>query len=148
MDCSTPGSSVFYHSNSRPHPLSPLSLLPSIFSSLSVFSNDLALHIRWPKHWSFSVSPSYSGLISLRIDRSDLPAVQETLKRLLQHNSQASVFQRSAFSVDQLHTLHLTLYTMTGKTRGLTIQTFLGKVTSLLFNMLLRYRISTLFPIA
>ena len=115
----------------------PLLLLPSIFPSIRVFSNELALHIRWPKYWSFnfSISPSseYSEFISFRIDWFDLLAVQGTLKSLLQHHSsKASVLQCSAFFMVQLS--HP--YTTTGKTIALTRQTLVGKVMSLLFNML------------
>ena len=116
----------------------PILLLPSIFSSLNVFSNESALHIRWPKYWSFSfsISPSneYSGPISSRIDWLDLFAVQGTLKSLLQHQSlKASILEHSA-SLSQLSHLYMT----TRKTIALTIQTFLDKVMSLLFNMLFR----------
>ena len=109
----------------------PLLLLPSIFPSIRVFSNELALHIRWPKYWSFSfsISPSSenSGLISFRTDWFDLHAVQGTLKNLLQHHSlKASVLRHSVFSLVQL--LHP--YVTTGKTIALTIQTFAGKVMS------------------
>ena len=105
----------------------PLLLLPSILPSIRVFSNELALRIRWPKYWSFSNSPSnkYSGLISFRTDWFDLLAVQGTLKSLLQHhNSKASIFRCSAFFMVQLS--HP--YTTTGKTIALTIQRFVGKV--------------------
>ena len=107
----------------------PLFLLPSIFPSSRVFSNELALPIRWPKYWSFSfsISPSneYLGLISFRIDWLDLLAVQGTLKRLLQHHSlKASFLQCSAFFMVQLSYLHTT----TGKTIALTIQNFVSKV--------------------
>ena len=117
----------------------PLLLLPSIFPSIRVFSNKSALCIRWPKYWSFSfsISPSneYSGLISFRIDWLDLLAVQGTLKSLLQHHSsKASVLWCSAFFMVQLS--HP--YTTTGKPIALTRQTFVGKVMSLLFNMLCR----------
>ena len=114
------------------HPL----LLSSIFPSSSVFSNESVLHIRWPKYWSFSISPSneYSGLISFRMDWFDL-AVQGTLKSLLQyHNSEASILQCSAFLIVQLSHPYMT----TGKTIALTRQTFVGKVMPLLFNMLSR----------
>ena len=112
------------------HPL----LLPSIFPSVMVFSNESILH-KWPKYWnfSFSISPSneYSGLISLRMDWLDLLAVQGTLKRLLQHHSsKASVFRHSAFFMVQLSHTYMT----NGKTIVLTIWTFVGKVLSLLFN--------------
>ena len=115
----------------------PLLLLPSIFPSIRVFSNESALHIRWSKYWSFSfsISPSneYSGLISFRIDCLDLLAVQRTLKSLLQHHSsKASTLWRSAFFMVQLSHPYMT----TGKTIALTRQTFVSKVTSLLFNML------------
>ena len=116
---------------------SPLLLLPSTFPSIRVFSNESLLHIRWPKYWSFSSSPSneYSGLISFRMDWLDLLAVQGTLKSLLQHhNSKASILQHSAFFIVQL--LHQ--YTTPGKTIALTGWTFVGKVMSLLFNMLSR----------
>ena len=118
-------------------------LPPSIFPSIRVFSNESTLHIRWPKYWSFSISPSneYSGLISFRMDWLDLLAVQRTLKSLLQHySSKAAVLQRSAFFLFQL--LHP--YMITGKTIALTRQTFAGKVMSLLFNVLSRLLISFL----
>ena len=115
----------------------PLCLLPSIFPSIRVFPNESGLPIRWPKCWSFcsSISPSneYSGLNSLRIDWFDLVAVQGTLKSLLQyHSSKASVLQHSAFFMIQLSHPYMT----TGKSIALTIWTLLGKVMSLLFNML------------
>ena len=115
----------------------PLLILPSIFPSIRVFSNESVLLIRWPKYWnfSFSISPSneYSGLISFRIDLLDLLAVQGTLKSLLQHHSsKASILRRSAFFTVQLS--HP--YTTTGKTIALTRSAFVGKVMSLLFNML------------
>ena len=121
----------------------PLLLPPSIFPSIRIFSNELVLRIRWPKYWSFSfsISPSneYSGLISFRMDWLDLLAVQGTLKRLLQHHSsKASVVQRSAFFIVRL--LHP--YLTTGKTIALTRKTFVGKVMSLLFNMLSRLVLS------
>ena len=117
----------------------PLLLLPSIFPSIRVFSNESVLCIRWPKYWSFSfsISPSneYSGLISFRIDRLDLFAVQGTLKSLLQHHSsKASILCCSAFFIVQL--LHP--YMTAGKTIALTRWTFVGKVMSLLFNTLCR----------
>ena len=117
----------------------PLLLLPSIFPSIRVFSNESVLHIKWPKHWSFnfSISPSneYSGLISFRMDWFDLLAVQGTLKSLLQHHSsKALVLQCSAFFIVQLSHLNIT----TGKTIALTRQTFVGKIMSLHFNMLSR----------
>ena len=113
----------------------PLLLLPSVFSSIRVFSNELALHITWPKHWNFSTSPSSvcSGLILFRIDWFDLLAVQGTLKRLLQHHSSiTSILQCSAFFIVQLSHPYMT----TGKTVALTRQTFVSKVMSLFFNML------------
>ena len=117
----------------------PLLLLPSIFPSIRVFSNEAVLRIRWPKCWSFSFSigPSneYSRLISFRIDRFDPLAVQGTLKSLLQpHSSKASVLRCSDFFILQLS--HP--YMATGKTIALTRWTFVGKVMSLLFNMLSR----------
>ena len=115
----------------------PLLLLPSIFPSIRVFSNESALLIRWSKCWSFSfnISPSneYSGLIFFRIDWLDLLTVQGTHKSLLQHhNSKASILQHSAFFMIQ----HSHPYKTTGKTIALTICTFVGKVMSLLFNIL------------
>ena len=112
----------------------PLLLLPSIFPSIRVFSNESALHIRWPKYWSFSfsINPSneYSGLISFRIDCFDLLAVQSTLKSPLQHHSsKASILWCSAFVM--VHLSHP--YGNTGKTIVLTRQTYVGKVMSLLF---------------
>ena len=107
-----------------------LFLLPSVFLSISVFSSESALHIRWPKYWSFSISPSnaYSGLISFRTDWFGLLAVQGALKSLLQHHSsEASILQHSAFFMAQLSYPYMT----TGKTTALTIQTFVGKVMSL-----------------
>ena len=123
----------------------PLLLLPSIFPSFRVFSNESALHIRCPKYWSFSfrISPSNdcSGLISFRMDWLDLFAVQGTLKSLLQHrSSKSSVLRRSAFFIVRL--AHP--YTTTGKTIALTIWTFVGKVISLLFHMLSRLVIAFL----
>ena len=120
-------------------------LLPSIFPSIRVFSSESILHIRWPKYWSFSfsISPSneYSGLISFRMGWVDLLFVQGTLKSLLQHHSsKASIFQRSAFFTVQLSHPYMT----TGKTIALTRQTFVGKVMSLLFNMLSRLVITFL----
>ena len=116
-----------------------LFLLPPIPPSIRVFSNESALHMRWPKYWSFSfsISPSneHPGLISFRMDWLDLLAVQGTLKSLLQHHSlKASVLRRSAFFTVQPSHLYIT----TGKTIALTKQTFVGKVKSLLFNMLSR----------
>ena len=123
----------------------PFLLLPSIFPSIRVFSNELVLRIRWPKDWSFSIiiSPSneYSALISLRMDWLNLLAVQGTLKSLLQHHSsKASTFWRSAFFIVQLSDPYMTI----GKTRALTRRTFVGKVMSLLFNMLSRLVIAFL----
>ena len=112
----------------------PLLLLPSIFPSIRVFSNEPSLHMRWPEYWSFSISPSneYSGLISFRMDWLGLLAVQGTLKSLLQHHSsKTSILQRSAFFIDQLSHPHMT----TGKAIALTRWTFVGKVMILLFNM-------------
>ena len=116
----------------------PLLLLPSIFPSIRVFSNKSALHISWPKYWSFSFSISlsneYSGLISFRINWMDLLVIQETLKSLLQHCSfsKASVLRHSTFFLVQLSHPYMT----TGKTIALTRLTFVSKVISLLFNML------------
>ena len=115
----------------------PLLLLPSIFPSIRVFSNESVLHIRWPKYWSFScsINPSseYSGLISFKMDWLDLLAVQGSLKRLLQHHSsKASILQHSAFFIVQLSHPYLT----TGKTIALTRQIFVSKVTSLLTRLL------------
>ena len=120
-----------------------LLLQPSILPSIRVFSNELALHIRWPKYWSFSISPSseYSGLISFRIDWFDLLAVQGALKSLLQHHSlKASILWHSAFFIAQLSHLYMT----TGKSIALTIWTFVGKVMCLLYNMLSRFIIAFL----
>ena len=112
------------------HPL----LLPSVFPCISVFSRESVLHVRWPKFWSFSFSPSpfneYSGSISFRMDRMDLLAVQGTLKSLLQHHtSKASFLRHSAFFTVQLSHPYMT----TGKTIALTRRTFVGKIMSLLF---------------
>ena len=117
----------------------PLLLLPSVFPSIKILSNESVLLIRWPKYWSFTfiISPSseYSGLISFRMDWLDLFAVQGTLKSLLQHHSsKASILQRSAFFTVQLSHPYMT----TGKTITLTRRTFVGKIMSLLFNMLSR----------
>ena len=159
MDYSTPGFPVLHHlpdfpqtyvrwvgdpSNHLIHCRSLL-LLPSIFASIRIFSNESALHIRWPKDWSFSfnISPSneYSGLISFRIDWFDLLAVQGTLKSLVQHHSsKALILQPSAFFMVQLSHPYMT----TGKTIALTVQTFVGKVMSLLFNTLFRFVIAFL----
>ena len=122
----------------------PLLLPPSIFPSIRVFSNESILPIRWPKYWSFSfnISPSneYSGLISFRIDWLDLLAVQGILKSLLQHHSSKASIQYLAFFIVQLSHPYLT----NGKTIALTRRTFVGKVTSLLFNMLSRLVITFL----
>ena len=123
----------------------PLLLLPSISPSIRVFSNDSALHIRWPKYWSFSfnISPSseHPGLVSFRMDWLDLLAIQGTLKSLLQHHSsKASILRHSAFFTVQLSHPYMT----TGKTIALTSQIFFGKVMSLLFNMLSRLIITFL----
>ena len=117
----------------------PLLLPPSIFLNIRVFSNESVLCIRWPKYWSFSfsISPSNenSGLISFRVDWLNLLTVQGTLKSLLQHHSsKASIFKCSAFFIVQLSHPYMT----TGKTIALTRWTFVGKVMSLLFNMLSR----------
>ena len=123
----------------------PLLLLPSIFPSIRVFSNESALHIRWPKQWSFSfnISPSkeHPGLISFRMAWLDLLAVQGTLKSLLQHHSsKALILRHSAFFIVQLSHPYMT----TGKTIALTRQTLVGKVMSLLFNMVSRLVITFL----
>ena len=117
----------------------PLLLLPSVFPSIRVFSNESVLPIRWPKYWSFSfnISPSneYSGLISFRMDWLDLFAVQGMLSSLLQcHGSKTSILRHSALFIVQLSHAYMT----TGKTIALTRQTFVGKVMSLLFNILSR----------
>ena len=111
-----------------------LLLLPSIFPSIRVFSNESVLHIMWSKYWSFSINPSneYSGLISFRIDWFDLLAVQETLKsRLQNHSLKVSILQCSAFFMVQLSHPYMT----TGKLIALTSRTFVGKVMALLFKM-------------
>ena len=157
MDCSTLGFPVLHH---LPNFLKLISteavmlsnhfilcrpfLLPSIFPSIRVFSNESALHIRWPKYWSvsFSISPfnEYSGLISFGTDWFDL-AVQETLKSLLQHHStKESILWCSAFFRVELSYPYVT----TGKTIALTRRTFVSKVMSLLFNMLSRFVIAFL----
>ena len=123
----------------------PLLLLPSVFPSIRIFYKESTLQIRWPKYWSFSFSISLSskhpGLISFRMDWLDLLAVQGTLKSLLQHHSsKASILWRSAFFIVELS--HP--YMMTGKTIDLTRWTFVGKVMSLLFNMLSRLVITFL----
>ena len=148
MDCIMPGFPVFTNAQSLPRLMSiesvmpsnhlilchPLLLLPSIFPSVMVFSNESVLHITWPEYWSFSfsISPSneYSGLISFKTDLLDLLAVQGTLKSLLQHHSsKASILQCSAFFIVQLSHLYMT----TGKTIGLARWNFVGKVMSLLY---------------
>ena len=123
----------------------PLLLLPSIFPNIRVFSNESAVRIRWPKYWSFSfnICPSneHPGLISFRMDRLDLLAFQGTLKNLLQHHSsKASILQCSAFVMVQLSDAYVT----TTKTIALTRRTFVGKVMSLLLNMLSRLVITFL----
>ena len=125
----------------------PLLLHPLIFPSIRVFSKESTLHMRWPKYWSFSfsISPSQElpGLISVRMDWLDLLAVQGILKSLLQHHSsKASILQCSAFFIVQLSHPYMT----TGKTIALTRRTFVGKVMSLLFNMLSRLVITFTFP--
>ena len=132
-------------SSNQPILCRPLLLLPSIFTSIRVFSSESALRIRWPKYWSFSlsISPSneYSGLVSFRIDCFDLLAVQRTLRSLLQHHSsKASILRRSAFFMVQLSHPYMT----TGKTIALTRWTSVGKVMSLFFNMLSRFVIAFL----
>ena len=127
------------------HPIlcCPLLLLPSIFLSIRVFSNESALCIRWPKHWSFSINPSneYSGLLSFRMDWFDLLTIHRTLKSLLQHPSlKASVLRHSVFFMVQLS--HL--YMITREPVDFTIWTFVAKVMSLLFNMLSRLVIAFL----
>uniref|UniRef100_A0AC11ETK8 Uncharacterized protein n=3 Tax=Ovis aries TaxID=9940 RepID=A0AC11ETK8_SHEEP len=130
------------------HPIlcHPLLLLSSIFPSIRVFSNESALHIRWPKYWSFSfnIGPSneHPGLISFRMDWLDLLAVQGTLKSLLQHHSsKPSILQRSAFFIVQLSHPYMT----TGKTIALTRWTFVEKIMSVVFNMLSRL-VKTFLP--
>ena len=123
----------------------PLLLLPSVFPSIRVFSNESTLRIRWPNYWSFSfnISPSseHPGLITFRMDWLDLLAVQGTLKSLLQHHSsKASILLRSAFFTIELSHPYMTA----GKTIALTRWTFVGKVMSLLFNMLSRLDITFL----
>ena len=159
MNCSTPGLPVHHQLLESTQTMSivmvmssnhlilchPLLLPPSIFPSIRVFSNESALHIRWPKYWSFSfnISPSkeHPGLTSLCMDWLDLLAVQGTLKSLLQHHtSKASILLRSAFFTVQLSHLYKT----TGKTTALTRWTFADKVMSLLFNMLSRLVITFL----
>ena len=159
MNCSTPGLPVHHKLLESTKPMSivlvmpsnhlilcrPLLLLPSIFPSIRVFSNDSALRIRWPKYWSFSfsISPSneHPGLISFRMDWLDLLAVQGTLKSLLQHHSsKASIIRRSAFFTVQLSHPYMT----SGEIITLTRQTIVDKVMSLLFNMLSRLVITFL----
>ena len=158
MNCSTPGLPVHHQLLESTQTMSiksvmpsnisschPLLLLPSTCPSIRVFSNESALRIRWPKYWSFSfsISPSneHPGLISFRMDRLNLLAVQGTLKSLLQHHSsKASILQQSAFFTVQLSHPYMT----TGKTIALTRQTFVDKVMSLLFNMLSRLVITFL----
>ena len=121
----------------------PILLLPPIFPSIRVFSNESPLCIRWPKCWSFSISPfqEYSGLISLKTEWFELLAVQGTLKRLLQqHSSKASILPYSAFFMVQISHLYMT----TGKTVALIIWTLVGKVMPLLFNTLSRFVIAFL----
>ena len=158
MDCSTPGFPVHHQlpefTQTHVHRVGdaiqycilccPLLLLPSIFPSIRVFSSESVLHIRWPKYWNFSFSISssneHSELISFRIDWFDLFAVQGTLKSLLQHqSSKASVLWCSGFYTVQLSHPYMT----TGKTIAFTRQTFIGKVMSLLFNILPRFVIVT-----
>ena len=150
MDFSMPGFPVhhqlleptqthIHHVGDTIQPSHPLSSLPSIFPSIRIFSNESVLCIRWPNYWnlSFSISPSneYPGLVSFRMDWFDLLAVQGTFKSLLQHhNSKASILWHSAFFLVQLSHPYMT----TGKTIALTRWTFVGKVMSLLFNMLSR----------
>ena len=155
MDCSMPGLPVHHQlpelAQTHVHRVSDaiqpdhLLLLHPIFPSIRVFSNESALQIRWPKYWSFSfnISPSneHAGLISFKIDWLDLLAVQGTLKSLLQHHSsKASILRCSTFFTVQLSHPHMT----TGKTIALTRRTFVGKVMSLLFNMLSRLIITFL----
>ena len=159
MDCSTPGFPIHHHSRSLLKLMSTESVMPSnhlilcrslllllsVFPSNRVFSNESALHIRWPKYWSFSfnISPSieHQKLISFRMDWLDLLAVQWPLKNLLQHHrSKASILPCSAFFIVQLSHPYLT----TGKTIALTRWTFIGKVITLLFNMLSRLVITFL----
>ena len=160
MDYSTPGFLYFTTSWSLLKPMSiesvtpsnllilcrPLLLLPSVFPSIHIFSNQSALDIRWPKYrsFSFNISPSkeHPGLISFRMDWLDLLAIQGTLKSLLQHHSsRASILRRSAFFTVQLSHPYMT----TGKTIALTKQTFVGKELSLLLNMLSRLVVASLY---
>ena len=157
MDCSTPGFPVLPYFPEFTQTMSiewiktsnhlilccSLLLLPSIFPSIRVVSNESAVHIKWPKFWNLSISPSneYSGFISFRIKWFDLPAVQGTLKSFVQHHSsKASIIQHSAFFIVQFSHPYRTA----GKTIALTIQTFVGKVMSLLFNTLSRIIIASL----
>ena len=157
MNCSTPDFPVLHHFPEFAQFMSielvmpsnhlilswPLFLLPSIFPSVEVFSNELGLHIRWPKYWSFSIrhSSEYAGLISFRMDCLDLLAVQGTLKSLLQHRVlKASILRCSVCLWSQLLYPCMT----TGKTIDLAIQTFVGKVMSPLFNILSRVVIAFL----
>ena len=159
MDCSTSGLPVITTSHSLLKLLSiesvmasshlilyhPLLLLPSVFPSIRVFSNESALCLRWPKYWSFSfnisLSNEHSGLISFRMDWLDLLAVKGTLRSLLQdHSSKASILWRSAFSIVQFSHPYMT----TGKTIALARRTFVGKVMPVLFNMLSRLVITVL----
>ena len=155
MDCSTPGFPVLHYLLEFAHIYvhwdiylilcHPLLLLPSIFPSIRIFSSESFLHIRWPKYWSFSstIRPSneYSGLNSFRIEWFDLLAVQGTLRNLLQnHNSKVSILWHSPFFMVQLSHPYVT----TGKTVALTRWIFVGKVMSLLFNMLSRFVIAFL----
>ena len=136
MDCSTPGllklmSIELVMPSNHLILCHPLLLLPAVFPSIRVFSNESVLLIRWPKHWSFSfsINPSneYSGLISFRTDRFDLLGVQGTLKSLLQHHSsKTSILQCSAFFTVQLSCPYMTA----GKTIALTIQSFVGNVSA------------------
>ena len=159
MDCSRPGSSVLHYfqefAQIHVHWMNDLLshhlilchlilLLPSIFPSVRVFSNESALHVRWPKDWSFSFSNNssneYSGLIFFRIDCFDILAVQRTLKSILQqHSSKTSTLWCSVFFMDQ----HSHLYMTTGETIDLTIWTYVSKVMVLLFNLLPRFVIGT-----
>ena len=125
------------------HPMSPLLLLPSIFPSVRVFSTKLAIHIRWPKYWSFSISPSkkYSGLISLHIDWFDLLAVQGTFRSLLQHHSlKASILWCSDFFIAQLSQQYMT----TNWEDHSLDYTLVSRVMSLLFNTLSKFVIALL----
>ena len=149
MDCCTPGFPILQYvlelAQTHVHwvddaiqPSHPLLFLPSILPSIKVISNELALSIRWPKYWGFTISPSneYSELISFRIDWLDVLAVQGTLKSLLQyHSSKAWILRQSAFFMVQLSQLNMT----TRKITALTIRTFACKVKSLIFNILSRF---------